>query len=93
MAQVWQPNHDLGTDHAYVAFGLVVHEPERICHECVRIAFELTRRRESRRPAISRRATPHTGWAGHWDERLVCGEGHMRPEDAMLIGLLERVNR
>ena len=90
--------------------GRVVYDGRRIHPECVKIAFEVTRRVGSQSmafdfvmdgggaPRIAEVSYCYDAravydCAGHWDARLVWHEGHVWPQDAILIDLLERLDR
>ena len=90
--------------------GRIVYDPRRIRPDCVKIAFEVTRRVGSQSmafdfvmdgggaPRIAEVSYCYDAravyeCAGHWDARLDWHEGHVWPEEAILIDLLERLDR
>ncbi len=90
--------------------GRIVYDRQKIHPECVKIAFEVTRRVGSQSmafdfvmdgggaPRIAEVSYCYDAravydCAGHWDARLAWHEGHVWPEDAILIDLLERLDR
>jgi len=90
--------------------GAVDHSLHMIDLECVRVAFDVTRRTKAQSLAFDFLKGPggavqiseisycfpaYTNSVyncpGYWDERLNWHEGHVNPEDAILIDLIEEV--
>jgi glutathione synthase/RimK-type ligase-like ATP-grasp enzyme len=90
--------------------GDIVYDARRIHPECLRIAFEVTRRVGSQSMAFDfilaaneqplvvevsycYQAEAVYRCAGYWDDHLEWHEGHMWPQDAILIDLMEEARR